>query len=152
MEKYRNPHGQLKENLFLPLFNTNFISKFEINAGKGKRQRCIICKKCTEKDGPCTVNTRCNLVTRFSKNHNPPAPSETNVMKCMTRIEERARTSLDPRLYDNVIIQFRSQEWDDDTNCRKDNNFCFFHMISTQKTQHRTSTTTSHQTVCYYCI
>ena len=27
MEKYRNPHGQLKENLFLPLFNTNFISK-----------------------------------------------------------------------------------------------------------------------------
>ena len=32
MEKYRNPHGQLKENLFLPLFNTNFISKFEINA------------------------------------------------------------------------------------------------------------------------
>jgi hypothetical protein len=25
-------HGQLKENLFLPLFNTNFISKFEINA------------------------------------------------------------------------------------------------------------------------
>jgi hypothetical protein len=22
-----NPHGQLKENLFLPLFNTNFISK-----------------------------------------------------------------------------------------------------------------------------
>jgi hypothetical protein len=37
VEKYRNPHGQLKENLFLPLFNTNFISKFEINAGKGKR-------------------------------------------------------------------------------------------------------------------
>ena len=32
MEKYRNPYGQLKENLFLPLFNTNFISKFEINA------------------------------------------------------------------------------------------------------------------------
>ena len=27
--------GQLKENLFLPLFNTNFILKFEINAGKG---------------------------------------------------------------------------------------------------------------------
>ena len=27
VEKYRNPHGQLKENLFLPLFNTNFISK-----------------------------------------------------------------------------------------------------------------------------
>ena len=27
-------HGQLKENLFIPLFNTNFISKFEINAGK----------------------------------------------------------------------------------------------------------------------
>ena len=26
-QKYRNPHGQLKENLFLPLFNTNFISK-----------------------------------------------------------------------------------------------------------------------------
>ena len=22
-----NPHGKLKENLFLPLFNTNFISK-----------------------------------------------------------------------------------------------------------------------------
>jgi hypothetical protein len=42
VEKYRNPHGQLKENLFLPLFNTNFISKFEINAfeinaGKGTR-------------------------------------------------------------------------------------------------------------------
>ena len=42
MAKYRNPHGQLKENLFLPLFNTNFISKFEINAlainaGKGTR-------------------------------------------------------------------------------------------------------------------
>jgi hypothetical protein len=37
VEKYRNPHGQLKENLFLPLFNTNFISKFEINAGKGAR-------------------------------------------------------------------------------------------------------------------
>jgi hypothetical protein len=35
VEKYRNPHGQLKDNLFLPLFNTNFISKFEINAGKG---------------------------------------------------------------------------------------------------------------------
>ena len=35
VEEYRNPHGQLKENLFLPLFNTNFISKFEINAGKG---------------------------------------------------------------------------------------------------------------------
>jgi hypothetical protein len=40
VEKYRKPHGQLKENLFLPLFNTNFISKFEINAfeinaGKG---------------------------------------------------------------------------------------------------------------------
>ena len=28
MEKYHNPHGQLKENLFLPLFNTNFISTF----------------------------------------------------------------------------------------------------------------------------
>jgi hypothetical protein len=27
VEKYRNPQGQLKENLFLPLFNTNFISK-----------------------------------------------------------------------------------------------------------------------------
>jgi hypothetical protein len=27
VEKYRNPHGQLKENLFLPLFNMNFISK-----------------------------------------------------------------------------------------------------------------------------
>jgi hypothetical protein len=27
VEKYRNPHGQLKENLFLPLFNKNFISK-----------------------------------------------------------------------------------------------------------------------------
>ena len=27
VEKYCNPHGQLKENLFLPLFNTNFISK-----------------------------------------------------------------------------------------------------------------------------
>jgi hypothetical protein len=42
VEKYRNPHGQLKENLFLPLFNTNFISNFEINAfeinaGKGTR-------------------------------------------------------------------------------------------------------------------
>ena len=37
MEKYHNPHGQLKENLFLPLFTTNFISKFEINAGKGTR-------------------------------------------------------------------------------------------------------------------
>ena len=33
MKKYRNPHGQLKDNLFLSLFNTNFISKFEINAG-----------------------------------------------------------------------------------------------------------------------
>jgi hypothetical protein len=34
--------GQLKENLFLPLFNTNCISKFditafEINVGKGTR-------------------------------------------------------------------------------------------------------------------
>jgi hypothetical protein len=28
VEKYRNPHGQLEENLFLPLYNTNFISKF----------------------------------------------------------------------------------------------------------------------------
>jgi hypothetical protein len=37
VEKYPNPHGQLKENLFLTLFNTNFISKFEINAGKGTR-------------------------------------------------------------------------------------------------------------------
>jgi hypothetical protein len=42
VEKYRNPYGQLKENLFLSLFNTNFISKFEINAfeinaGKGMR-------------------------------------------------------------------------------------------------------------------
>ena len=42
VEKYRNPHGQLKENFFLPLFNTNFISNFEINAfeinaGKGTR-------------------------------------------------------------------------------------------------------------------
>ena len=44
VEKSRNPHayGQLKENLFLPLFNMNFISKFEINAfeinaGKGTR-------------------------------------------------------------------------------------------------------------------
>jgi hypothetical protein len=27
VEKYRNPLGQLKENLFLPLFNTNFLSK-----------------------------------------------------------------------------------------------------------------------------
>jgi hypothetical protein len=40
VEKYRFPHGQLKENLFLPLFDTSFISKFEIyafeiNAGKG---------------------------------------------------------------------------------------------------------------------
>ena len=26
-EKYRNPHGKPKENLFLPLFDTNFISK-----------------------------------------------------------------------------------------------------------------------------
>jgi hypothetical protein len=26
-QEYRKPHGQLKENLFLPLFNTNFISK-----------------------------------------------------------------------------------------------------------------------------
>ena len=113
-------------------------------------QRCIICRKCTEKDCPCTVNTRCNLVKRFSKNHNPPAPSEINVMKFMAHIKERARTSLDPKLYENDIIQFRSQEWDDDTYCRKDTNFCFLHMISTQKTQHRTSTTTSHQTVCYF--
>jgi hypothetical protein len=42
LEKYHDPHGQLKENVFLPLFNTNFISKFEINefeinAGKGTR-------------------------------------------------------------------------------------------------------------------
>jgi len=42
VEKYRNPHGQLMENLLSPLFNTNFISKFEINAfefnvGKGTR-------------------------------------------------------------------------------------------------------------------
>jgi hypothetical protein len=29
VEKYRNPHGQLKENFFLPLFNTNFISKYD---------------------------------------------------------------------------------------------------------------------------
>jgi hypothetical protein len=40
--KYRNPHGQLKDNVLLPLFNTNFISTFEINAlkinaGKGTR-------------------------------------------------------------------------------------------------------------------
>jgi hypothetical protein len=27
VEKYRDPHGKLKENVFLPLFNTNFISK-----------------------------------------------------------------------------------------------------------------------------
>ena len=27
LEKYRNPHGQLKENLFLPLFNTNLITR-----------------------------------------------------------------------------------------------------------------------------
>ena len=27
VDKYRNPHGQLKNNLFLPLYNTNFISK-----------------------------------------------------------------------------------------------------------------------------
>jgi hypothetical protein len=33
--KYRNPHVQLKDNLFLPLFNTNFISKFQKHAGKG---------------------------------------------------------------------------------------------------------------------
>jgi hypothetical protein len=26
-ESKKNSHGQLKENLFLPLFNTNFISK-----------------------------------------------------------------------------------------------------------------------------
>ena len=26
-KRLHNPHGQLKENLFLPLFNTNFISK-----------------------------------------------------------------------------------------------------------------------------
>jgi hypothetical protein len=39
VEKYRNPNGQLKENLFLPLFNTNFISKLSIwqHAGKGMR-------------------------------------------------------------------------------------------------------------------
>jgi hypothetical protein len=42
VEKYRNPHGQLKENLFLPLFNTNFISKsfggpLHNSAGKGTR-------------------------------------------------------------------------------------------------------------------
>jgi hypothetical protein len=37
VEKYRNPHEQLKENLFFPLFNTNLISKFEINAGKDTR-------------------------------------------------------------------------------------------------------------------
>jgi hypothetical protein len=37
VEQYRTPHGQLKGNLFLPLYNTNFISKFEINAGKGTR-------------------------------------------------------------------------------------------------------------------
>jgi hypothetical protein len=42
VEKYRNPHGQLKENLFLPLFNTNFISKSSQlpiwqHAGKGTR-------------------------------------------------------------------------------------------------------------------
>jgi hypothetical protein len=42
VEKYRKPHGQLKENLFLPLFNTNFISKsfggrLHNSAGKGMR-------------------------------------------------------------------------------------------------------------------
>jgi hypothetical protein len=36
-EKYHNPHGQLKENLFLLLFNMNFISKLEIYAGKGTK-------------------------------------------------------------------------------------------------------------------
>ena len=38
MEKYRNPHGQLKENLFLPLFNTNsFGGPLHNSVGKGTR-------------------------------------------------------------------------------------------------------------------
>jgi hypothetical protein len=37
VERYRNPQGRLNEILFLPLFNTNFIWKFEINAWKGMR-------------------------------------------------------------------------------------------------------------------
>ena len=47
MEKYRNSRGQLKENLFLPLFNTNFISKsfggpLHKHAGKDTRHFGLI--------------------------------------------------------------------------------------------------------------
>ena len=35
---------------------------------------------------------------------------DRDAMKFMAHIKERARTNLDPKLYDNDIIQFRSQE------------------------------------------
>jgi len=52
VEKYRNPHGQLKENLFLPLFNTNFISKFEklmrLRLMRGKARDILILERITD--------------------------------------------------------------------------------------------------------
>ena len=47
---YRNPHGQLNDNLFLALSNTNFISKFEINAfeiNAGKTRDILILQRIT---------------------------------------------------------------------------------------------------------
>jgi len=94
------------------------VYRYIVKTRKQGRDAELIYWKCTEKDCPGTVNTKDNLVTRLHKNHNHPhAPSEINAEKFMAHIKERERTSLDPlpTLYDNENIQFRSMEWDDDT-------------------------------------
>ena len=41
MEKYRNPHGQLKENLFLPLF-TDLPINYRFDNMRGKARDILI--------------------------------------------------------------------------------------------------------------
>ena len=47
MDKYRNPHGQLKENLFLPLF-TDLPINYRFDNMRGKARDILILKRITD--------------------------------------------------------------------------------------------------------
>jgi hypothetical protein len=52
VEKYGNPHGQLKKNLFLPLFNTELYFKIRFNYRfdntRGKTRDILILQRITK--------------------------------------------------------------------------------------------------------
>jgi hypothetical protein len=59
VEKYRNPHGKLKENLFLPLSNTNFISKSFGGPLRGKARDILILWRITDFSTTGSARLKC---------------------------------------------------------------------------------------------